>query len=46
MLGRGLCEGHGWDAHAAARYLAALPGARGAWAADQIAALVTDPPAG
>jgi hypothetical protein len=43
MLGQGLCEGHGWDAQAAARYLAALPGARGAWPADQIAALVTEP---
>jgi hypothetical protein len=40
MLGRGLGEGHGWDAQAAARYLAALPGASGAWPADQIAALL------
>jgi hypothetical protein len=45
MLGRGLCQGHGWDVQAAARYLAALPGACGAWPADQIAALLSDPAA-
>jgi hypothetical protein len=41
MLGRGLCEGHGWDPPAAATYLAALPGARGTWRAGQIAALIS-----
>jgi hypothetical protein len=45
MLGRGLCEGHGWDAQAAASYLAGLPGASGTWRADQIAALLDDPAA-
>jgi hypothetical protein len=35
----GLREAHDWDAHRAARYLAGLPGARGQWTAEDIAAL-------
>jgi len=40
MLGRGLREAHGWGAHAAAEYLASLPGARGAWLPGDIARLL------
>ncbi|WP_414942816.1 histone deacetylase [Amycolatopsis sp. cmx-11-51] len=31
MLATGLCDTHGWTLGRAARYLAALPGARGTW---------------
>ena len=40
MLGQGLREAHGWDAQAAGRYLAGLPGARGAWRPGDIARLL------
>jgi hypothetical protein len=36
MLLGGLREAHGWDTDRAARYLAALPGARGHWTVNQI----------
>jgi len=45
MLGRGLREGHGWDAQAAGEYLASLPGARGSWAAGDIVDLLAFRPA-
>jgi hypothetical protein len=40
MLGRGLCEAHGWDVQSAAEYLASLAGARGAWRPADIARLL------
>ncbi|MER7544116.1 histone deacetylase [Spirillospora sp. NPDC127506] len=40
MLGNGLREAHGWTAGRAASYLAARPGARGAWTERAIAALL------
>jgi hypothetical protein len=40
MLGRGLCEAHRWDQQETAEYLASLPGARGAWTAREIVALL------
>jgi hypothetical protein len=40
MLGNGLREAHGWPAARAAGYLAARPGARGAWTAQAITALL------
>ncbi|MFB4295539.1 histone deacetylase [Actinomadura sp. NTSP31] len=43
MLGHGLHEAHGWAPARAAGYLAARPGARGAWTPRRIAALL-DPP--
>lgn len=39
MLLGGLQEAQGWDTDRAARYLAALPGARGQWRPEDIAAL-------
>ncbi|MCX2734274.1 histone deacetylase [Saccharopolyspora sp. NFXS83] len=41
MLLGGLRAGQGWDLGTAARYLAALPGARGRWGAAEISALAT-----
>jgi hypothetical protein len=46
MLARGLCESHGWNAEAAGRYLAGLPGAAGTWRAGQIARLLDRFPEG
>ncbi|HEY8478278.1 MAG TPA: histone deacetylase [Spirillospora sp.] len=40
MLGRGLREAHGWSAERAAAYLAERPGARAAWTARDIVALL------
>jgi hypothetical protein len=40
MLGRGLCEAHGWDQQETAEYLASLPGARDVWTAREIVALL------
>ncbi|HJQ48126.1 MAG TPA: histone deacetylase [Amycolatopsis sp.] len=40
MLATGLCDAHGWDIRHAATYLAALPGAAGAWTAESIVAAV------
>jgi hypothetical protein len=40
MLGRGLCDAHGWDSEKAATYLAGLPGARGTWTPEQITPLI------
>jgi hypothetical protein len=40
MLGHGLREAHGWSRERAARYLSARPGARRAWTAPRIAALL------
>ncbi|TWP46500.1 histone deacetylase [Lentzea tibetensis] len=37
MLGRGLMAAHGWSAREAADHLAWLPGAAGAWTADELA---------
>ncbi|MGI5163430.1 histone deacetylase [Spirillospora sp. CA-253888] len=44
MLGHGLREAHGWDAGRAAAYLAARPGARGAWTTAAITALLASGP--
>jgi hypothetical protein len=41
MLGRGLCDAHGWDSEKVAIYLAGLPGARGTWTPEQITSLIT-----
>ncbi|GAB2684513.1 hypothetical protein GCM10027271_53470 [Saccharopolyspora gloriosae] len=41
MLLGGLRAGQAWDTATAARYLAALPGARGRWSTAEIAALTT-----
>ncbi|MEU6753111.1 histone deacetylase [Spirillospora sp. NPDC046719] len=48
MLGNGLREAHDWSAARAAAYLAACPGASGAWTRERIAALLGPPrpPAG
>jgi hypothetical protein len=46
VLGRGLCESHGWTAEAAARYLAGLPGAKGRWGCGEIARLLDPFPEG
>ena len=46
MLARGLCEAHGWNAEAAGRYLAGLPGAAGNWRPGQIARLLDGFPEG
>jgi hypothetical protein len=46
MLGRGLCESHGWNADAAGKYLAGLPGAKGKWGPGQIARLLGGFPEG
>ncbi|MBO2451284.1 histone deacetylase [Actinomadura barringtoniae] len=40
MLGNGLREAHGWPAAQTALYLSERPGARGAWTADSVAALL------
>lgn len=40
VIGDGLRETHGWDAQQVADYLAAAPGARGAWTPETIAALL------
>jgi hypothetical protein len=40
MLGLGLAEAHGWSADRSGRYLAGLDGARGAWTAAQVTALL------
>jgi hypothetical protein len=40
VLGRGLRESRGWNAEAAGRYLAGLPGAREKWRSGQIARLL------
>lgn len=38
-IAAGLRESHGWDVERVATYLAAAPGARGAWTSDEIASL-------
>ncbi|MCE0537243.1 hypothetical protein LWF15_17210 [Kineosporia rhizophila] len=40
VLGLGVKQAHGWPVPQVARYLAAAPGAAGAWSADEIAALL------
>jgi len=46
MLARGLCESHGWNAEAASRYLAGLPGVSARWRPGQIARLLDGFPEG
>ncbi|MFC5247159.1 histone deacetylase [Streptomyces nigrescens] len=43
-IGAGIVASHGWSARRAAGYLAGCPGAEGHWTAEEIAALLTDPP--
>jgi len=44
VLGRGLRESRGWNAEAAGRYLAGLPGASGTWRWAQVARLLDGNP--
>lgn len=41
-IGAGLGEAHGWSSDRIGEYLSAAPGARGAWTADQIAAVADE----